>query len=317
MSRSEVLPDFPLLLAGVSEAVRQSLCLAGVPVTVFDESLCEPACGDDDSHRFVLCDSRSASSMSVVQSIRQSSLRTIDLASLRAAQHGRQTVAQSADSLQSEESTDRQLISPLKAEIEKHSGAWVRLGDYPFPFQSALCRLNDKKCEAFHELEGLFTPTWSVQSDPDENGDPGVWLRQQYSSGLPVLVPEASPSALPTGVSVADAERDDFALMWRTTSDQFSDWWRVRQSFSLKVWKKDSTYTIHAAGDFDHFPPTIELWHGNHVATLPLPPGNTTVQATGLAFARSDQRKPGGFTSLRKLHDRVQRAMATLEQRSA
>ena len=136
MSRPQYVPELPLLLAGVPPTIEQRLRLAGVPVKRFRVSAFIAEDTQSAAGRFVIYDSKNSAAQSEAKTAKFYGLTTIDI----------------ADLLMKVDDTDQKDVSPalphsvgskfltrLKKRIEKLGGLWIRLSDYPFPFQSVLC----------------------------------------------------------------------------------------------------------------------------------------------------------------------------------
>src|SRR5262249_44380628 len=68
-------------------------------------------------------------------------LKTIDLRDIVPSSTSLPALSVAGDGLSwpGPESSAREFLERLKAEIESRGGVWVRLADYPFPYQSAIC----------------------------------------------------------------------------------------------------------------------------------------------------------------------------------
>lgn len=95
-----------------------------------------------------------------------------------------------------------------------------------------------------------------------------------------------------------------FGSVWWTTMTQFAAWWRARQLVALRVVRNGQTLRITVDGLPAMHRFGCELWHGNHVATLPLDAGGLEVSPAALAYqARATYtaaiatpvRRPGGI----------------------
>jgi hypothetical protein len=305
--------------------------------------------------------------------------------------------------------TARAFLERLKTGVETRGGVWVRLADYPFPFQSAIClgveHLSEELAdfaEIAATLPGMATHFVSSRLRPDrlaflaqagqtdlgweilpedfersprrtlshwktrmdrfavQNLRPsGLALSQDASATLPInrllhlglwyscvkcpgsacaaescSQPAESPwirfstlalpprelfvewvgehyqSGCPLFLS-ATTDRLDLvqellglagdagrcSLMWRTSFGKFSQWWDVRRKLRLQVSRTDTGLEIHATGDFGRFTCGVEIWRGNHLATLPLRNSSLFVPDDGLLFLQSAKRNPAGCTA--------------------
>src|SRR6185369_9529099 len=91
--------------------------------------------------RFVLFDSLQPRSAACVRRAAVQGLTTIDLRDIvpASASLPAQSVAREGVTWPGPESSAREFLERLKGEIESRGGVWVRLADYPFPYQSAIC----------------------------------------------------------------------------------------------------------------------------------------------------------------------------------
>lgn len=123
MSDSTRLPDLPLVLAGLPRGVRDVLRTAGVPAKAV------PECSLEETGRFVLFDSRRSRSAQQARAAMRLGLKTIDVAECH--------LPEEDVPLSGSQATH--LVTVIKEQLETQGGVWVRIGDYPFPFESVLC----------------------------------------------------------------------------------------------------------------------------------------------------------------------------------
>ena len=137
MSRPQYVPELPLLLAGVPPLIEESLQLAGIPVKQFRAAAFIAKNSQSSAGRYVIYDSKNAAAQAEATTAKFYGLATIDI----------------ADLLMNCDNTDQKDVSParphsvgskfltrLKKRIEKLGGLWIRVADFPFPYQSVLCR---------------------------------------------------------------------------------------------------------------------------------------------------------------------------------
>jgi hypothetical protein len=172
----------------------------------------------------------------------------------------------------------------------------MRLGDYPFPYQSVQCPFPSES-----PLAADFAASLQI----------GGSVQQRYRAGLPIFQSDAVSGSALTAI-------DRMPLLWRTTAEEFIRWWAVRRQLSINVRNQKSTYEIEVGGDFDGFRPTVELWRGNHVASWPLARGTSVIEDQGIAFVSAHDRSPGGMTARRALpRRRHAQPVGSLEKESA
>lgn len=136
MSEPTRLPDLPLVLAGLPRGVRDVLRTAGVPAKVAPDS------GLEDAGRFVLFDSRRSRSGQQGRTAKRLGLKSIDVAECN--------LPDEDIPLSGTQATH--LVAVIKEQLEAQGGVWVRIGDYPFPFESSLCVSVDHRLDDLSEL---------------------------------------------------------------------------------------------------------------------------------------------------------------------
>jgi hypothetical protein len=132
MTRLSPLPDLPLMLAGVPRPVGELLRAAGLPV----ESLPQVALLASGSGRFLLFDSRSPTSVAQSRRAARQGLIPLDLRALSEQADWPESGETPFDSATS--AAAAAFLERLKLEIEQRGGIWIRVSDYPFPYQSAI-----------------------------------------------------------------------------------------------------------------------------------------------------------------------------------
>jgi hypothetical protein len=124
------------------------------------------------------------------------------------------------------------------------------------------------------------------------------WVGEHYQSGCPLFL-SATTERLDLAQELlrlaGDAGR--CSLMWQTSYSDFARWWALRQQLRLQVWRTDAGHEIHATGDFGRFSWGVEIWRGNHLATLPLRRTELFIPDDGLVYLQSPKRNPAGCTT--------------------
>jgi hypothetical protein len=132
------LPELPLMLAGMPRAVETLLHEAGVPAEALPKvPLLAAGVG-----RFVLYHSKNDRSAGRARRAASCGLTPIDLCELLPAveDFARLTVeCPSGWGTGCESPLAASFLERLKIAIESQGGVWVRLADFPFPYQSAIC----------------------------------------------------------------------------------------------------------------------------------------------------------------------------------
>ncbi|MGE5192867.1 MAG: hypothetical protein ACM3U2_10215 [Deltaproteobacteria bacterium] len=408
MAEQLQLPDLPLMLASVPRQVASLLREAGIPA----ESLPEIPLLAAGTGRFVLFDAHSAHSAARARRAAACGLKPIDIREfLPKPDDGASPALEEATAWRpTVDSAARIFLERLKAAVETLGGVWMRLADYPFPYQSALClgveHLSEELAgfadiaaalpgKATHFVSSRLRADrlaflaqgassdlgWQIRPDdfersprrtlshwitrmerfaaaglrpagvaladeesplpavcrllrlglrysclktpgpacraefPPRAADDPPWIRfstlalpprewfvelvgEHYQSGCPLFL-----SAATEGLDLVqellrlagDAGR--CSLMWQTSYGEFARWWALRRRLRLQVWRTGMGHEIHAAGDFGRFAWGVEIWRGNHVATLPLRNAELFVPDDGLVYLQSPRKNPAGCTT--------------------
>jgi hypothetical protein len=136
MSRPQYVPELPLLLAGVPSSIEESLRLAGVPVKRFRVSAFIAKNSQSAAGRYVIYDSKNADAQADAKTAKFYGLTTINIADLLMKL---ENTHQNGNLPLTPNSVGLKFFTRLKKRIEKLGGLWIRVADYPFPFQSAVC----------------------------------------------------------------------------------------------------------------------------------------------------------------------------------
>jgi hypothetical protein len=148
------LPELPLMLAGVPRAVETLLREAGVPAEALPRvPLLAAGVG-----RFVLYDSKNARSAARARRAESCGLKPIDLREFLPAadDFARLTVeVHSGWKMGAESTIASSCLEKLKAAVEALGGVWVRLADYPFPYQSAICLAVEHHSEELADFRAI------------------------------------------------------------------------------------------------------------------------------------------------------------------
>jgi hypothetical protein len=305
MFRRNQTTYLPLLISGLPILAVEWLRIAGLPVTPFQTPAALSRSGQTAAGQIVLFDARSASGRLDARTARESGAAIINVAEFLS----RETTAKpdAATTLDRKSARRRQadraaFFDELKLRIESAGGFWLRLGDYPFPYQSAACRCLD----ADHDLR-TFSKSIAVWHDeatalpaqlPGSRDAAFSAVRKCYQAGQPVFLVDSAADGSPLdGAGDEALDLDDFPLMWRTDSDELLRWRRVRAQLKLAAWKKGTTYHIECTGDAGGFRPTIELWLGKHVASLPLVGETMTIREEGIVFVQEHRRHAAGMAA--------------------
>jgi hypothetical protein len=408
MTEAPQLPDLPLMLAGVPRPVAELLRQAGIPAeTLPDVPLLAAGTG-----RFVLFDPHNSRSAALARWAASHGLKLIGLDELLSADQRDLLSARGEINrrLAVESDSVTSLLGRLKTAVESRGGVWVRLADYPFPYQSALClgiehlseelgdfaeiaaalpgkathfvssRLRPDRLE-FLAQTGPFDLGWGVEpadctkspqstlshwtarierfaaaglhprglaaidgagplppagrllaigfhyacrsarslsphvpcraaSCSQATAEPWIrfstlalpprdevleWIAEHYQSGSPLfLSADSQRFDLVQELLRLAGDAGRCSLLWQTSFGDFSQWWGQRGQLRLQVWRRTTGYEIHATGEFGRYPWAIEIWRGNHLATLPMRRPELVVPDEGLVYLQSSRRNPAG-----------------------
>jgi hypothetical protein len=134
----------------------------------------------------------------------------------------------------------------------------------------------------------------SVVPPQEHEAQIGQRLRRQYQAGLPILLRETAEQWEATAAWVRRACSDRrLPLLWQATFAEFARWRRSRKTAAVRVWRIGSSYEIEAAGELAKFPAAVELWRGDHVATLPLAQARISLREDGIVFSQSPRNAAG------------------------
>ncbi|MBI3861496.1 MAG: hypothetical protein HY290_06340 [Planctomycetia bacterium] len=403
------LPDLPLMLAGTPRPVGELLREAGVPA----EPLPDVPLFASGTGRFVIFDSRNTRSAARARRAASQGLSCIDVQSLLPAASEADSLSldhETEQLLAAESATARSFLDGLKAAVEQLGGAWVRIGDYPFPYQSAIAigiQHHSEELADFSDIAAALPRQathfvssrlradrlahlaaagpadlgWQITADDRESssrrtvshwatrlarfaeaglcpegilldapwknaprtnkllelglryscqispgiacradsrsripGDPAwirfstlalppperflEWVGEHYQSGCPLFLATTTERLdLVQELLNLSSDARRCSLMWQTSLGEFSRWWALRRQLRLRVWRTDTGHEIHATGDFGRFAWAVEIWRGQHRATLPLRTAEFVVPDDGLVYSQSLKRAPAGCTT--------------------
>lgn len=143
MTEPVKFPDLPLMLAGVPRPVKELLREAGIPAEPLpDVPLLAAGTG-----RFVLYDPQNSRSAARARRAVACGLKPIDLRALGGTSCDLKELSleqetgwgMAAEGATATRRLELGFLERLKLAVESLGGAWVRLADYPFPYQSAIC----------------------------------------------------------------------------------------------------------------------------------------------------------------------------------
>jgi len=321
------LHDLPLLTSGLPEAAETWLRLAGVPVRPLASSRVPARSGGEAAAQLLLYDGRSAEARSDARFAREQGLRVLDTAGI----WDSNTAA--TDATRSQRLIRSQNLERLKNEIERAGGTWMRVADYPFPYQCAACfgtkaaQIHSRAYSSIRPFAGAFEPlparfteaipvachrvsdsTYVVDRTADQPGcgndlswsdhEIDAWIRRRYSHGLPFALDE-TPGPLGADDASVPFDARRYPLLWQTSLEEFAIWWKHRAAITFTARCRGTVIHIECDDDPNQeFRPMLELWRGRHVASFPLHPGEMTLREDGLVFLQEHMRHPAGFAPI-------------------
>lgn len=291
---AEGIAVLPLLTAGISDPVNDLLRQAGVPILRLKDAAPTGRHTQSFAGRIVLADSSNPVGRAEWQPMARHGLKLIDLAPLLTrSQSWLAAISRSTvdELLESPDAVSGTFFSLLKREVERQNGIWVRLADYPYPFQSMICRDSAEVQPAIRPLRDLFAV--------NEYSTIGKAATNRYWAGMPTFLNGMSPLNFPKRSVENDVDPSvEFPLSWRCTAAEFANWWQLRLQIRMQCSRAGSECELRIRTGSDKWLPMLEVWRGNHVAVLPLPEGISTFDEKGIAFIHAPGKDPGGCLSV-------------------
>lgn len=279
--------ELPLHLVGVSDQVTNWLRDAGFPViplgqdspwkTAFRRKSSPPVQADAGVKRCLLFDSRDVWSRAVVKTHQKSSLAKLDISRLLTPLESESQVGGKPARIA--------FLEKLKEAIESLGGVWVRLADLPFPYQGIGC-LNGTLPHASLPQETRGNQTGRLD-----------WIQKRYIAGLPTSILPEDLSDLDEMPPVTGLQSPGLPLLWRVDQSDFTAWWNYRNHLQVRVLQSPAHYQIDCPYSNTKFCPVLEIWRGNHLASVPLRSESLIVRKDGLVFQQQALRHPAGFTT--------------------
>jgi hypothetical protein len=305
--------ELPLYSSGLPGALENWLKLAGVPVATYSPKCLRTSSEGESSARMLLYDSRNSEACADARAAHEHGVRVLDTSAIW------ESGAIPLNTSRNQRLSRSRVLERLKTEIERLGGTWLRIADFPFPYQSAACFGTEGAEQHVRRLVAAFEPvparfaatipvachrvsdsTYVVDRTVEQHlssaetpagNDVETWIRRRYAQGLPLAVPGAAPaieSDIPFDAGL-------YPLLWRTNFEEFANWWRCRAKISFRAHCRGQILQIECDDEPCEFPPMLELWRGQHVASFPLHPGSMTVREDGLVFMQEHHRHPAGF----------------------
>lgn len=279
--------EMPLHLVGISDQVTNWLRDAGFPVvplgqdspwkTAFRRKTSQSTQTKTTLKRCLLFDSRDVWSRAVVKTHQKYSLAKLDVSRWLVPLEGRTESGGNPVRFN--------FLEKLKDALEALGGIWMRLADLPFPYQGIGC------------LNGtLPNAELSYKTPGNELGRIDL-IQQRYIAGLPSSISQEDLSDLAELPPVTGLQSPGLPLLWRVEQTDFAAWWNYRNHLQVRVKQLPAHYQIDCPFSNTKFCPVLEIWRGNHLASVPLRSESLIVRKDGLVFQQQPLRHPAGFTT--------------------
>jgi hypothetical protein len=176
-------------------------------------------------------------------------------------------------------------LERLKKAIESEGGVWARIADFPFPYQGVVC-LNGElpRSPLPYKIEPLGPNPWDA-------------IQERYIQGLPSTISASDLSDLADLPPGTGLQSKGLPLLWRTRPKEFAAWWQERNHGEVQFWQTATHYHVECRKANTSFCPVLEIWRGNHLASVPLRSESLVIQKDGLVFQQQPARHPAGFTA--------------------
>lgn len=313
MSVSRHLPDYPILLSGVAAPVVKGLREMGLPASELHDDLAQLSGYRSSSWNLLLVGSQKAFNERDLQLLSHCRIPFVDLAELTSPQ----AQPRSRDELHRKASSgieqfNAAFVVRLKERVQQTGSAWIRLSDYPYPFQGVICYGEATPAEEFREYSNVMSPLpvplemlhlqaesdWRTRSSAETARRFRVELVSSYRQGLPVSLPTInSRQQLQQIFQDIKLDRKQIPLVWTTSLSTFFRWWNLRRELSVSINRMNSGWEAIISGQFEGFNPGLQIWKGRHCATVALTRGVNEIRDELLALAMNNERHPGGFTA--------------------
>ncbi|QDT29712.1 hypothetical protein [Gimesia panareensis] len=313
MSVSRQLPDYPILLSGVAAPVAKGLREMGLPVTELHDDLAQLSGYQSSSWNLLLVGSQKTFNERDLQLLSHCRIPLVDLAEFTS----QKAEARTRDELNQKstfgiEQFNAAFVIRLKDKLQQTGGTWMRLSDYPYPYQGVICYGEAIPGEDFREFSNVMSPLpvpleqlhlhaeadWEARSNTETARQLRVDLISSYRQGLPVsLTSINSRNEFQTLLQNIKLDRKQFPLVWVTSLSTFFRWWNLRRELSVSINRRNAGWETIISGQFEGFHPGLQIWKGKHSATVALTRGVNEIRDELLALAMNQERHPGGFTA--------------------
>lgn len=313
MSVSRHLPEYPILLAGVSTPVVKGLRELGLAVTELHEDLAQLSGYQRSQWNLLLVGSQKTFNESDLQTLSHCKISIIDLTEFTSETAvGRMLTELGTISTTDVEQFHSQFVIQLKEKLQHTGGAWIRVGDYPYPYQGVICYGESALGNEFREFSNVMSPLpvplelLHLKSEYDSQGNFDTQIQRKfrvdlvsrYRQGLPVSLPSISTQTeLNQLLQSFNLDRKQMPLVWVTSLNTFFRWWNLRRQLEISIGRSSAGWETIISGSFQQFHPALQIWKGRHSATVPLSEGVNEIRDESIAFVTNPDRHPGGFTA--------------------
>tara|TARA_R110002095_G_scaffold167186_2_gene145020 strand:+ start:3410 stop:4420 length:1011 start_codon:yes stop_codon:yes gene_type:complete len=313
MSVSRHLPEYPILLAGVAAPVVKGLREMGLPVTELQDDLAQLSGYQLSRWNLLLVGSQKIFNEQDLQTLSHCKIPVIDLSEFSGESGSGRTKSElGKKSSAGIEQFNSQFVIQLKERLQQTGGAWMRVGDYPYPYQGVICYGESALGNEFREFSNVMSPlpvplellhlksesNWQQNTDTEAQRKLRVELVSRYRQGLPVSLPSVpSREELHLLIQNINLDRKQIPLVWVTSLEMFFRWWNLRRQLAVSISRNSSGWETIISGNFQGFWPSLQIWKGQHSATVSLPQGVNEIRDESVAFVSNPERHPGGFTA--------------------
>lgn len=313
MSVSRHLPEYPILLAGVATPVLEGLRELGLPVTELQEDLAQLSGYQLSRWNLLLVGSQKTFNQQDLQTLIECKIPIVDLSEfISSSSKPREKSELGTISINGCEKFTPSFVTQLKERIHQTGGAWMRVGDYPYPYQGVICYGESALGKEFQEFSNVMSPLpiplellhlkteseWRRKQDNETQRKLRVELVSRYRQGLPVSLPSIpSREELDQFLTKINLDQKQTPLSWVTSLETFFHWWNIRRQLATSISRTSSGWETIISGSFEGFSPSLQIWKGQHSATVPLTLGVNEIRDESIAFILNTERHSGGFTA--------------------
>lgn len=285
----------------------------GLPVTEVHEDLAQLVGYEASNWNLLLVGAHKTFNEKDLQTLSHCNIPVIDLSEFTSeVAQGRKKQELGTRAQTGREQFNSAFVIQLKEKVQQTGGAWIRLSDYPYPYQGVICFGESALGKEFREFANVMSPldiplellnlkthfVGQDTSDEQLQRKLRVELISRYRQGLPVSLPMVSSrEELNQLFEKINLDRKQMPLVWVTPLESFFRWWNLRRQLSMSISHNDTGWEAIISGKIQGFHPGLQIWKGRHSATVSLSAGVNVIRDETLAFASNPDRHPGGFTA--------------------